>query len=276
MSATYLINAAIKGVIEGFTEFLPISSTGHLVLVRNLFPLTDPANAENTKRLNEVFDIVVQFPAVLAIVLLFRKRLWNSVTTIRERDSSMRLWLGLVIAFVPLAVTGLLFHKYLEEHLAKPVPIAIALILGGVVLLLIEKALSVVSVQQVEDVPLPTAFQIGLFQCLALFPGTSRSAATIIGGRLKGLSRTAAAEFSFFLALPTIGAAFGLKLFREYKSIDWASDGLILAIGCVTSFITAWIVVALFIKILEKYSMAMFGWYRIALGIIVLLVAKHL
>ena len=270
--ANYLLNAAIKGVIEGFTEFLPISSTGHLILVRKLFPLADPLNAE---RLDKLFDIIIQFPAVLAVMVLYRRRLWDSVRTIPTRPESRRFWLGICLAFIPLATLGLLFKKQIED-LEKPIPVAIALLVGGLVLILIERRRHTDSIDLAENVPPPTAFIIGCFQALALLPGTSRSGATIVGGRLWGLSRAAAAEFSFFLAIPTMAAAFGYKFLKEYKTIQWSSDGPVLAIGCVVSFFTAWIVVALFIRYPQKHSLAAFGWYRIVLGALVLVFASQL
>lgn len=271
--ANYLLNAAIKGVLEGFTEFLPISSTGHLILVRDLLPLAGPAGAT---RLNELFDIIVQFPAVLAVVVLYRQRLWDSANGLASRPESRRFWAGIALAFLPLAALGYILKDQIEKKLEKPIPVAIALLVGGLILILIERRRHCETVGKAEDAPLPTAFAIGCFQALALVPGTSRSGATIVGGRLWGLTRSAAAEFSFFLAIPTMAAAFGYKFIKEYKSIQWDSDGPILAVGCATSFITAYIVVAVFIRFLQKHSLAAFGWYRIVLGALVLAFASKL
>lgn len=267
----YLFNAAIKGIIEGVTEFLPISSTGHLVLVRHLFPLADAAHAE---RLENLFDIVVQFPAILAVLLIYRQRLFMSARSVWTDSRSRYFWVGIALAFIPLAALGLVFKKKIEEVLMHPRPVAIALIIGGVILILVERRRTVDrsdAIQKAEDVPVSTALIIGFFQALALMPGTSRSAATIIGGRAMGLTRAAAAEFSFFLAIPTMAAAFGYKFLQEYSTIlpgDWP----ILIVGGIASFVTAWLVVQWFIGFLQKYSLAAFGWYRIALGIIVLLI----
>jgi len=277
-SVLHLLNAILKGLLEGFTEFLPISSTGHLILVRGLLPLSsDPADA---KRLDDLFDIVVQFPAVLAIVVLYRQRLWVSATALRARPEARRFWCGLLIAFVPAAVFGKLFHDRIEELLFAPLPVALALIAGGVVLILVDREAPAAAqptpavcsrFASAETVPWHVALRIGFFQCLALIPGTSRSGATIVGGRLLGLSREAAAEYSFFLALPTMGAAFIYKFYKAYSQIRWADDGPVLLAGSVASFVAAWVVVALFIRFVQRHSMAVFGWYRIALGVAVLL-----
>jgi undecaprenyl-diphosphatase len=270
--SNYLLNAALKGILEGFTEFLPISSTGHLVLVRDLLPI---APAEHAKRLNELFDIIVQFPAVLAIVVLYWSRLWQSVSGIASRPEARRFWFGIALAFIPLAALGIVFKKTIEDKLMHPVPVAIALIVGGLILILIERRRAADRIEKAEDVTPETALIIGFFQALALIPGTSRSGATIVGGRLFGLTRFAAAEFSFFLAIPVMAAAFGYKFIQEYKTIQHG-DGPILIVGCVTSFITAYIVVAVFIKFLQKHSLAAFGWYRIILGALVLIFASKL
>lgn len=268
--SNYLLNAAIKGAIEGFTEFLPISSTGHLVLLRGWLPLAEPAHAQ---RLDNLFDIVVQFPAVLAIFVIYRQRLFRSLSGLTQRRESQRFWGGIALAFVPLAALGVAFKDVIESKLMHPQPVALALIVGGLILLIVERAATTNRYKTAEDVPVLTAFVIGIFQALALIPGTSRSGATIIGGRQCGLSRMAAAEFSFFLALPVMGAAFVYKFVKEHHNIQWSSDGPVLLVGCITSFIVAWIVVELFIRFVQKYSLALFGWYRIILGALVLLLA---
>lgn len=270
---SHWLNAALKGLVEGITEFLPVSSTGHLVLVNDLLPLTsDPLRV---KQLDNLFNIVVQFPAILAVMLLYRARLLDSMRGIPKRPESRRFWIALFIAFLPLAITGILLKNIIEEKLFNSFVVAIALIVGGVVLLFVERLFKSDRVARAEDVTLGSAVIIGLAQCLALIPGTSRSAATIVGGRMLGLSRSAASEFSFFLAIPVLGGAFVYKLAKEYPSIQWATDGPILLIGSLTAFFSAWIVVSLFIRFLEKHSLAVFGWYRIALGLIVLLFSKH-
>ncbi|HAR43003.1 MAG TPA: hypothetical protein DCS07_10310 [Bdellovibrionales bacterium] len=264
---SYEWNAAIKGVIEGFTEFLPISSTGHLVLVRDFFPLTgDPARVQE---LDNLFDVVIQLPAVLAIVILFWRRLWKSTAGILSSDEARNFWISVIAAFIPAAIIGFAVKDKLDL-LMQPQIVALALVIGGVVILAIERWGFSGAIARAEDVPLAKALSIGFFQCLSIIPGTSRSGATIIGGRVFGLNRTAAAEFSFFLALPTMIGAFTLKIVKEFHHIVWATDGPILLIGSVTSFVSAWIVVSLFIRFIQKYSLSVFGWYRIALGTLIL------
>lgn len=271
--AVHWLNAALKGLVEGVTEFLPVSSTGHLILVNDLLPLTsDPTRV---KQLDNLFNIIVQFPAILAVMLLFRSRLLASARAIPQRPEARRFWIALFIAFLPLAITGIIFKNIIEDKLLNSFVVACALIAGGVVLLFVEGLFKSDRISRAEDVTLGNALVIGLAQCLALIPGTSRSAATIVGGRMLGLSRAAASEFSFFLAIPVLGGAFVYKLAKEYHSIQWASDGPLLLIGSLTAFVSAWVVVALFIRFLEKHSLAVFGWYRIVLGILVLLFSKH-
>ncbi len=263
----FLFNAAIKGFIEGFTEFLPISSTGHLVLFRQFFPLTnDPARVQE---LDNVFDIVIQLPAILAIVILYWKRLWGSASTVFEHQESRRFWMNVVAAFLPAAFFGFAFKDHLDL-LMRPDVVAAALVIGGIILLLIERIVKAEFVERAEQVTFKQSLSIGFFQCLSMIPGTSRSGATIVGGRVLGLNRTAAAEFSFFLALPTMLGAFTLKALKEYPRIQWASDGPVLLVGSVASFLTAWVVVALFIRFLKQNSLSIFGWYRIILGALIL------
>lgn len=269
---SYLLNAALKGIVEGFTEFLPISSTGHLILVDGFLPLT--GNAAETGKLNALFDLVIQFPAILAIVVLYRARLWEAARAARQRPEARRFWIGLLLAFLPIGCAGLAL-KDAAESLRLPGVVAVALILGGVILVLLERLAMRPAVNKAEAVPLATALSIGVCQCLALIPGVSRSGAAIVSGRLMGLNRTAAAEFSFFLALPTMGVACAYKLLKDYRDIDWHAHGPILLVGCLTSFLTAWAVVALFMKLLElRHGLSAWGWYRIVLGALVLSCAK--
>jgi undecaprenyl-diphosphatase len=267
-----LLSALLKGILEGLTEFLPISSTGHLILVRDHLPLT--ANPNEMARVNNLFDIVVQLPAVLAIVVLYRKRLWEAVLKARDEAAGRQFWLGLFVAFLPIAIVGLTLKDQLEDMLASEwstTVTAVALIIGGIILILADRKSENEPVQRAEEASLGRALGIGLCQCLALIPGTSRSAATIIGGRFLGLSREAAAEYSFFLAIPVLGAAWAYKLVKDFESIQWQTDGPILLIGSVVAFVTALFVVDLFIRFLRKHTLGVFGWYRIALGLLVLL-----
>ena len=261
------LNALLLGILEGLTEFLPISSTGHLILFRPLLPL-------DSKSFEDTFDIVIQLPAILAIVVLFRTRLWNEAKGTLTEARSRRFWIGLFVAFLPAAAVGFLVHHRIEEHLFTPTVEAYALGIGGVVILIVERWVAVRGETRAEDVPLPTSLGIGLFQCLSLVPGTSRSAATIIGGRALGLTRAAAAEYSFFLALPTMAAACGFKLLSAWKTIEWGTHAVPLAIGCVASFATAYVVVAWFIRFLQTRTLSAFGWYRIALALAVFAVLR--
>lgn len=265
-----LVSAFLKGLLEGLTEFLPISSTGHLILVRAYLPL---AAGDDAKRIENLFDTVVQFPAVLAIMVLYRQRLWDSVRGLRNQPSARNFWSGLALAFFPAALVGLAFHDAIETYLFTPRVIACALVVGGLVLLWADRRSGGESVTKAEETPLSRAFGIGICQCFALIPGTSRSGATIIGARFLGLTREAAAEYSFFLALPTMFAAFIYKFAKAWPDIQWASDGPVLLVGGIASFVSAWIVVALFIRFLQTHTLGVFGWYRIALGLVVLCLA---
>lgn len=269
-----VFNAAVKGCLEGFTEFLPISSTGHLILVRHMFPLTASRDPAELARIDNLFDIVIQFPAVLAIVVLYRERLWKMARGVGEHPEARRFWGGLLLAFLPAAALGFLCHDLVEGVLMKPLPVAVALILGGAVLIGVDRLAGAGRIGRAEETPLGRAFGVGVCQCLALVPGVSRSGATIVGGRFLGLAREAAAEYSFFLALPTMGGAFAFKLAKELGNIHWASDGPVLLVGSLASFATAWAVVALFIRFLQKHSLAFFGWYRLALGALVLALGR--
>lgn len=264
----FYFNALIKGIIEGVTEFLPISSTGHLIIARDWFPLT--ADAAHAKELDDVFDVVIQFPAILAVVFLYRSRLWESMRTIPTQPRSRNFWLGLLIAFLPALVVGLLIHKQIDEKLMFPIPVAIALIVGGVILILADGRCGEGKYATAEDVPLATAFFIGVFQCFGMFPGTSRSGATIVGGRLMHLTRSASAEYSFFLAIPTMLGAFVFKLYH-YRHIIRSDDVVVFAIGSIVSFVVALLVVRWLIVYLRSHGLAAFGYYRIVLGALTLL-----
>jgi len=271
-----LLSALLKGILEGLTEFLPISSTGHLVLVRDLLPLTsDPADVD---RLNNLFDLVVQLPAVLAIVVLYRQRLWQAARRVRDDAAARRFWMGLFLAFLPIAVVGLALKDRIEALLTderwNTVVIAGALIAGGIILILVDRKSETEPIRRAEDAPPGRALGIGFCQCLALIPGTSRSAATIIGGRFLGFSREAAAEYSFFLAIPVLGSVWAYKLVEDFERIQWQTDGPLLLVGSMAAFVTALLVVDLFVRFLQKHTLGIFGWYRIALGVLVLWLAR--
>jgi len=267
MVSIYL-NAAIKGIVEGVTEFLPISSTGHLILVREWLPLT--TDATHAKQLDDIFDIIIQLPAILAVLVLYRARLWGSLHTIRTDSKSRNFWLGLAIAFLPAGVVGLLIHERIDELLMFPLPVATALLVGGIILIVADRFSAEGKYATAEDVPLATAFFIGVFQCFGMAPGTSRSGATIVGGRLMHLTRSASAEYSFFLAIPTMFAAFFFKLYKHWREIR-SDDVMVLLIGCVISFLVALLVVNWLIVYLRRHNLQLFGYYRIVLGAATLL-----
>lgn len=257
------IIAAILGVVEGITEFLPISSTGHLILVEGYLRLGDDEKFKNS------FTVIIQLPAILAVVVYFWREMWpfQGARTL----GIFRLWVLTAVAFVPSAVLGLAFDDTIDAYLLKPLPVALALLIGGIALILLERRKAEPSVTSLYELTWQRAIAIGCFQCLALLPGTSRSAATIIGAMLLGLSRPAAAEFSFFLAVPTMFGATTLKVLKNglaFTSHQW----LLLLVGSVVSFAVAYIVVAFLMAYIRRHTFVMFGVYRIVLALIVLAV----
>lgn len=260
MDILILLQALVLGVVEGLTEFLPVSSTGHLIIVGDLLGFT----GERAK----TFEIFIQLGSILGVVWFYRHKVVTVVVGLGERPAQ-RFVVNLFIAFLPAAVIGLLAHKAIKAHLFNPVTVAAALIAGGFVILLIERFPRKVRVETVDDLTPMDALKIGFAQSFALFPGVSRAGATIMGGLLTGLSRTAATEFSFFLAMPTMFAA---TLYDLYKSREflYAEDTLLFAVGFITAFITALIVVKLFLAYVGRHSFAAFAVYRILFGMIVL------
>jgi undecaprenyl-diphosphatase len=255
-----LLKAAILGLVEGATEFIPVSSTGHLIVVSNWLGLVD----ERAK----TFNIFIQLGAILAIVWLYRTRLARSVAEARRDSNGRRLIINLLVAFLPAAIVGFLAHDWIKSRLFNPSVVALALIVGGIFILLIERWRPRSVVDDVNQVPTRSALGVGMAQVLSLIPGTSRSGATIMGGYALGLSRTAATEFSFFLAIPVMFAATGYDLLKSWALLA-APDLPMFAIGFVVSFVSALIVVRLFLSYVSKHSFRAFAWYRIVLGVIV-------
>jgi undecaprenyl-diphosphatase len=255
MAETALIHALVLGIVEGLTEFLPVSSTGHLILAGDLIGF----NGDTAK----VFEIVIQTGAVLAIVWEYRARFLRI-------DS--RLWRNLAIAFTPAAVLGLAFEHAIKARLFKPVPVAVAFIVGALVILWAERRNHRVRVEHVDDMTWKDALKVGFAQAFALIPGTSRSGATIIGGMLFGLSRRAATEFSFFLAVPTLIAAGGYD-FVKHRALLSSADLDMFAIGLVSAFLAAIVCVRWLIRYVATHDFKPFAWYRIAFGIVVLATA---
>ena len=250
-----LLRALVLGVVEGLTEFLPISSTGHLILAADLLGATDERWT--------VFNLVIQTGAMLAVLWEYRARFFKV---------DVGLYKNLVVAFIPAAALGLLFGKYIKAYLFHAVPVALAFIVGGVIILVVEKRSFQPRVESTQTMTWLDALKVGIAQCFALIPGTSRSGATIIGGMLFGLSRKAATEFSFFLAVPTLIAA-GLYDLWKHRDMLSAADAPVFAVGSVVSFISAFVVIRWLIRYVATHDFKPFAWYRIAFGVVVLLTA---
>jgi undecaprenyl-diphosphatase len=257
-----ILKAIILGIIEGLTEFLPVSSTGHLIIANNYINFTG--------EFANIFAVVIQVGAIMAVVLYFKDKLFPKLDNKRQAKSVYNLWSKVVVGFIPAAILGLLFDDYIEEHFFNPVTVAMALIVGAILLLVSESRLKRVKVDSTDDMSYKHAFLVGVSQCLALWPGMSRSASTIIGGLFLGLSREAAAEFSFFLAIPTLCGAAALKLLKvglAFTAYEW----FIIFIGTLVSFVVALLVIAFFMNYVKKRKLAPFAYYRILLGAFVLL-----
>jgi undecaprenyl-diphosphatase len=262
MDIILLFKAALLGIVEGLTEFLPISSTGHLILAGDLLDFNDERG--------KVFEIVIQFAAILAVCWEYRAKL-VSVTTglMQKQEAAQRFTFNLFIAFLPLAILGLLFGKTIKAHLFSPIPVALAFIVGGFIILWAEKRVHTITIGCVDDMHWKDALKMGFAQALALIPGTSRSGATIIGGLFFGLSRKAATEFSFFLAIPTLTAATFYEVVK-YRDQFHADDLGIFLAGSITSFISAFLCVRWLLRYISHHDFTIFAWYRIAFGLIVL------
>ena len=252
------IYAVILGVVEGLTEFIPVSSTGHLLLTKTLLGL--PSGFWDT------FVVLIQLGAILAVVALYFQRLWKVLVELPTNPAARRFALGVLAAFVPGAAAGLLLHDLIKTVLFESVGLICAsLVLGGVVLLAIDRFAPAPRHEDSMQLPWLTLVGIGCFQCLALIPGVSRSGATIVGAMVLGVEKRAAAEFSFFLAIPTMVAAFGLDAWESRKAIDLSHTGLI-AVGFAVSFIVAIVVIRWMLDVVAKRGFALFGWWRIAVG----------
>ena len=274
MDLLLLLKAAVMGVVEGLTEFLPISSTGHLILAGSLLNFT----GESVK----VFDIAIQTGAMLAVIWEYRVKLWGAVLGVRHEPLAQRFLLNLFVAFLPAAFFGLLLGKIVKTHLFHPVPVAMAFIVGGVIILWVERrhrrlfgaseaqGTYRARVESVDDMSPLDALKVGFMQCLALIPGTSRSGATIIGAMLFGFSRKCATEFSFFLGIPTLMAAGAYSVWKERAALSM--DQLpMFAVGFVVSFFAAWLCIRWLVRYVATHDFTPFAWYRIVFGGIVLL-----
>ena len=260
MDIFQITQAIILGLVEGITEFLPISSTGHLIIVGDILGFKGPGSI--------VFDIAIQLGAVLAVCYKFWRRIVVVTATLGTKPESRRFAWNIILAFIPAAVLGVLFHEYIETFFTART-VGITMVLGGFAIIFIENKVKTVKFETVDDIVPPTAFKIGLFQCIAMIPGVSRSGATIMGSLLMGLSRQAAAEFSFFLAIPTMLGATVFQLYKHRYELHADSLGLI-AIGFVVAFVSALFVVNWLINYISKHGFKPFAYYRIIAGSIII------
>lgn len=265
MDIVLLLKAAIMGVVEGLTEFLPISSTGHLILAGSLLGFDD-AKAK-------VFDIAIQTGAIFAVVLVYWQKIRATLVALPSQRQAQRFALNVIVGFLPAVVLALIFGKLIKAHLFTPVVVASTFILGGFVILWAERRTAAATrVHSVDDMTVVDALKVGLVQCLAMVPGTSRSGATIIGGMLMGLSRQAATDFSFFLAIPTLIGAGVYSLYKE-RALLSAADIPLFATGLVFSFVSAWLCVRWLLRYIGTHSFVPFAYYRIVFGVVVLATA---
>ena len=286
MDIVLLLKAALMGVVEGLTEFLPISSTGHLILAGALLGMDDDKG--------KVFDIAIQTGAIFAVILVYWQKIASTVVALPTQVQARRFALNVLIAFVPAVALGLLFGKFIKSHLFTPTVVASTFIVGGFIILWVEGRMKSaeqapqlddnplqppalqgepsVRIETVEDMTPMDALKVGLVQCLAMIPGTSRSGATIIGGMLLGLSRKAATDFSFYLAIPTLIGAGAYSLYKERTLLSLA-DAPVFAVGLVFSFISAWVCVRWLLRYIATHSFVPFAWYRIGFGCVVLATA---
>ena len=257
-----VFKAIIMGIVEGLTEFLPISSTGHLILAGEAISFTgDKA---------KMFEIVIQLGAILAIVWIYRKKILSVVKNCWKDKSARSFVINIMTAFMPAAVIGLAVHKYIKKYLFNPVTVSFALIIGGLAIIVIEKMSHSNKITSTDQFDFKTSLKVGFAQVLALFPGVSRSGATIMGALAFGVDRKTAAEFSFFLAIPTMFAATLYDLYKEHSMLSIHDAGIFTA-GFVSAFITALVVVYWFIKYISNHNFMLFAYYRIVFGIIMLL-----
>ncbi|MGE3623020.1 MAG: undecaprenyl-diphosphate phosphatase [Bdellovibrionales bacterium] len=254
--------AALMGIIEGLTEFVPVSSTGHLILFGDVLGFEGPGS--------KTFEIVIQLGAILAVCWLFRAKLLTTAEgMVRQREKDWRFAIGILLAFLPSMLLGVVMYKTIKTVLFNPVNVAIMLIVGGVAILAVERLKPKPRYHNLDKLPLPLCLKIGLCQCLALIPGTSRSGATIIGALLLGVDRKTATEFSFFLAIPTMLAATVYDIYKNWSSLS-LDDAQLIAAGFLAAFVTALLVVRKVVGYIERHGFAPFAYYRIALGAVML------
>ena len=261
MDLSLLLDALVLGIVEGLTEFLPVSSTGHLIIIGDLLGYNDDTS--------KVFKIVIQLAAILAVCWDYRERLIKVASGLRTEPSAQRFVGMLFVAFLPAAVLGLMFHSKIKALLFNPITVATALVVGGLIILYVEKRAYKPRIMEVEQMRWSDAVKVGFAQALAMIPGTSRSGSTIMGGLIFGLSRKAATEFSFFLAIPTMFAATAYDLYKNWALLR-VEDLPVFAVGFVASFVAAMWAVKSFIRFISNHTFIIFAWYRIAFGLFVL------
>jgi undecaprenyl-diphosphatase len=262
MDLALLLKTVVIGIVEGLTEFLPVSSTGHIILAEEILHFEGPPG--------KVFEIAIQLGAILAVCTIFYGKIFATVGGVLRRDpASLRFATAVIVAFLPAAVIGVALHKYIKALLDKPVVVAVALIVGGIAILAIERFAQRPRIKAVDDIDWKTALFIGFCQCLAMVPGVSRSGATIMAARVLRVDRATSAEFSFFLAIPTMLGATVYDLYKNWKTLDWHGGGLI-AVGFVVAFISALLVVKPFVRFVSRHGFGVFAWYRIAVGALAL------
>jgi undecaprenyl-diphosphatase len=252
------LKAAVLGLVEGLTEFIPVSSTGHLLLLEHFFGLGDDD-------FGKTFAVLIQLGAILAILVVYAGKLIDIAKRLPSDESARRFVIGVLVAFLPAAILGALLHGFIKGVLFNPFLVCCMLIAGGLVLLVMDEIAFEVRHDDATALPLPVYFKIGLFQCLAMIPGTSRSGATIVGAMLMGVSKRAAAEFSFFLAMPTMAGAFAYDLFKNYKTLN-ADKAILIGIGFACAFVAGLIVVRSLLAIVSKHGFTPFAWWRIIVG----------
>jgi undecaprenyl-diphosphatase len=261
-----LFKAIVLGVVEGLTEFLPVSSTGHLLLVEHFF-----GPEPEKKAFWDSFAVLIQFGAILALLSIYFTRLWKIATGMLTNEHDRNFVIGVLVAFLPAAILGALLHGFIKGVLFNVWIVCVSLIVGGAVLLWVDRLTLKARYHDATTFPLMTYLVIGLCQCLAMIPGVSRSGATIVSAMLLGADRRSAAEFSFYLAMPTMAGAFAYELYKSWAQIG-ASSPFIVAVGFVTSFIAAWIVVKTFLDYVSSHGFSVFGWWRIVVGAVGLIV----
>lgn len=261
-----IVKVLILSLVEGLTEFIPVSSTGHMIIMEHFLKLSENTNFVSA------FQIIIQLGAILSVVVYFWDRIYPFSKRVSEskKKDIIEMWIKIVVAVLPAVILGLLLDDIIEKYFFNPITVSIMLIIYGIILILIEsRKIKRDKIKSISELSISTAFRIGLFQCLAMIPGTSRSAATIIGGVLLGLNRVLATEFSFFLAIPTMIGASSLKIIKMGNVLS-KYEWFLIILGFILSFITAFLVIKVFLDYIKKNDFKIFGYYRIVLGIIIL------